>query len=1130
MSIDLSFVKNPHFYTIAGIILIFFIIILAGYLEILDQQKIAEQEIHSELTTIAELKAASISDWFFERKSDAEVSMKNQMLFGYLSNLKKPGRFDITRAGLIEWLFSLVTSYHYQGAVLLNETGDVVLNVPDDASISTFSKNETFFKALNSVEPVFTDLFLDPDTGKRTMEFWIPIRVRVDDPAIGVLVLEMNPEQYLYPLIQSWPKSTNTAESLILRQVGNEVLFLNDLRHVQNAGLNLQIPLENENVPAVMAVKGIRGIVKGDDYRGVPVVASITDINGTPWFIVAKIDQDEIYTPFKQFSFFIIGLMLLLIIIASLVFIAFYKTRENNYIRQELDQKQHELFLSDRIRLLMEQANDAIFILDTDWHILEVNDRAVVMYGYSPQEFQTRRLFDLHSAISREKLSDEKEYLIQTKTHVVETEHQKKDGTVFPVENSIRLIEYQGKTFWQVIVRDITTRKTYETELLEKNVELQSMNEELHASNEELATQQDELRVQMERISASEHELQEVRERLYEAQRVAHIGTWEYDIDANTLWATDEGFRIFRMEPTPDGFVDLETFLSCVPHRDQVMKKMADLMEHKIPYNIETTIIPVDGSTERIVVSTGNIRQGSGSSSEKIVGIIQDITDKRKLEEDIRKTNEKISAFFNSPIIGILIGDIHGTVSLANSEYLRIIGYSEDDLHSGRIKWNEITPVEFSALDEHAITVAKERGSCTPFEKQYIRSDGTRIWVLVGFVLLGQEREEAVAFILDISNQKRIEEELQTLNQTLEEKVTERTDQIKFVNEELLSEVQERVSAEKHLQEILSILSATIESTPDGLLVIHNSHIVSVFNHIFQQIWNIENYEIQGMHEQELFHILSDQVSDSDAFFDTIRKVEKNPDIETSDLITLKDNRIIERYSKPQHIGYTIAGRVWSFRDITERKRMEETIEKSLREKEILLKEIHHRVKNNMQVVSSLLYMQSRIATDQKIKELMVESQNRVKSIALVHEELYQSSDLERINYSSYLRKITCNIFESYKETSSRVTLKLPDTPVYIPISKAVPCSLVVNELISNSLKHAFPDMREGSISIDFVLENGMYILNYADDGIGMPETELHLVPKTLGMELIHGLVKQLNGTITRTVENGTSYEIRFSD
>jgi PAS domain S-box-containing protein len=1130
MSIDLSFVKNPHFYGIAGIILIFFIIILAGYLEILDQQKIAEQEIHSELTTIAELKAASISDWFFERKSDAEVSMKNQMLFGYLSNLKKPGRFDITRAGLIEWLFSLVTSYHYQGAVLLNETGDVVLNVPDDASISTFSKNETFFKALNSVEPVFTDLFLDPDTGKRTMEFWIPIRVRVDDPAIGVLVLEMNPEQYLYPLIQSWPKSTNTAESLILRQVGNEVLFLNDLRHVQNAGLNLQIPLENENVPAVMAVKGIRGIVKGDDYRGVPVVASITDINGTPWFIVAKIDQDEIYTLFKQFSFFIIGLMLLLIIIASLVFIAFYKTRENNYIRQELDQKQHELFLSDRIRLLMEQANDAIFILDTDWHILDVNDRAVVMYGYSPEEFQKRRLFDLHSAISREKLSDEKEYLIQTKTHVVETEHQKKDGTVFPVENSIRLIEYQGKTFWQVIVRDITTRKTYETELLEKNVELQSMNEELHASNEELATQQDELRVQMERISASEHELQEVRERLYEAQRVAHIGTWEYDIDANTLWATDEGFRIFRMEPTPDGFVDLETFLSCVPHRDQVMKKMADLMEHKIPYNIETTIIPVDGSTERIVVSTGNIRQGSGSSSEKIVGIIQDITDKRKLEEDIRKTNEKISAFFNSPIIGILIGDIHGTVSLANSEYLRIIGYSEDDLHSGRIKWNEITPVEFSALDEHAIKVAKERGSCTPFEKQYIRSDGTRIWVLVGFVLLGQEREEAVAFILDISNQKRIEEELQFLNQTLEEKVTERTDQLKFVNEELLSEVQERVSAEKHLQEILSILSATIESTPDGLLVIHNSHIVSVFNHNFQQIWNIENYEIQGMHEQELFHILSDQVSDSDAFFDTIRKVEKNPDIETSDLITLKDNRIIERYSKPQHIGYTIAGRVWSFRDITERKRMEETIEKSLREKEILLKEIHHRVKNNMQVVSSLLYMQSRIATDQKIKELMVESQNRVKSIALVHEELYQSSDLERINYSSYLRKITRNIFESYKETSSRVSLKLPITPVYITISKAVPCSLIVNELISNSLKHAFPEMRKGTISIDFTLENGFYILKYADDGIGILSDDFDMKPKSLGMELINGLVKQLNGTITRRVDKGTSYEIRFSD
>ncbi|MGV8108796.1 PAS domain S-box protein [Methanospirillum sp.] len=1130
MPIDLSFVKKPHFYGIAGIILIFSIILLVGYFEILDQQKIAEQEIHSELTTIADLKAKSISDWYHERKSDAEVSMKNQMLFGYLSNLKNPGGYDVTKASLIEWLHSMVTSYHYQGAVLLNETGDVVLTVPDDASISTYSKNVTFFKALNSIEPVFTDLFLDPDTGKRTMEFWIPIRFRASEPAIGVLVLEMNPEQYLYPLIQSWPEHTISAESLITRQVGNEILFLNDLRHVQHAGLTLQIPIEKENVPAVMAAQGVRGIVKGDDYRGVPVIASITNITGTPWFIVAKIDQDEIYTPFKQFSFFIIGLMILLIFIASLVFIAFYKIRENNYIRQELDQKQHELTLSNRIRLLMEQANDAIFILDTEWHILEVNDRAVVMYGYSPEEFQKRKLFDLRSEAAKEKIHEDLICLTQTQNIFFETEHQKKDGTIFPVEDSIRTIDIQGKTFRQVIVRDITARKAYEADLLEKNVELQTMNEEVSASYEELAAQQEELRVQMELISISEHELQEVKSRLYEAQRIAHIGTWEYDINTKTLWTTDEGFRLFGIEPTQDGFVDLNLFLNCVPQRELVLEKMTDLIEKNIPYNTEMPINPADGSPERIIVSSGKIRRDKGSNQEKIVGIIQDVTEKRKLEEDIRKTTEKISAFFHAPVLGTVLGDIHGNISTANSEFLRIIGYTEEDLLSGKIKWKTITPVDFLSLDEYAIQEAKMNGNCTPYEKQYIRSDGTRIWVLVGFVLLEPEREESVAFVLDISKQKKIEDELHVLNQNLEEKIAERTDQIKFVNEELLSEVQERVSAEKHLQEILSILSATIESTPDGLLVINNSHDVAVFNLNFKNIWNIENIEIQNISEEALFLTLSKQVINNEAFFDIIRQVEEYPDVETHDIITLKDNRIIERYSKPQHIGYTIAGRVWSFRDITERKRMEETIEKSLREKEILLKEIHHRVKNNMQVVSSLLYMQSRIATDQKIKELMVESQNRVKSIALVHEELYQSLDLERIDYSSYLRKITRNIFESYKETSSRVTLKLPINPVYITISKAVPCSLIVNELISNSLKHAFPEMRKGMISIDFTLINGSYILKYADDGIGILHVDFDMKPKTLGMELIHGLVKQLNGTITRTVENGTSYEIRFSD
>jgi two-component sensor histidine kinase len=174
--------------------------------------------------------------------------------------------------------------------------------------------------------------------------------------------------------------------------------------------------------------------------------------------------------------------------------------------------------------------------------------------------------------------------------------------------------------------------------------------------------------------------------------------------------------------------------------------------------------------------------------------------------------------------------------------------------------------------------------------------------------------------------------------------------------------------------------------------------------------------------------------------------------------------------------------------------------------------------------------MQSRLSDDPHLKEILLESQNRVKSIALVHEELYQSMDLDRIDYPRYLQKISRTIFETYKVDSSRISLKLPEKSEYLTISKAVPCSLIVNELISNSLKHAFPDFRKGTIFIEFTLQDGIYRLVYGDDGIGIPDTVTSHAPKTLGLELVKGLVRQLNGSVQIEREGGTRYEISFPE
>lgn len=1115
---------------ITALVLIFLCITIIGFLAIQHQQTETEEEIQSELSTIAELKAGSIADWYHERRSDAEVAQKNIMLREYLENLTNPGIYKVTKEDMKAWMRSLISGYRYQSIILLESSGNQVLSVPENGTISSFTYQSIYPEIIRSESPVSTDLFLDPDSGEKKLEFWVPIRSKSGEELLGILVLQLNPEQYLYPLIQTWPSVSKSAESLITRQTNGQMLFLNDLRHLPDSGLTLTIPVTMEDVPAVMAAKGYRGIVKGNDYRGIPVVASITNITGTPWFIVAKVDQDEIYTPFRNFSMSVLGLLFLLFVCASVIVLFFRKKWETDLINLELNQQKQEIFLAGRVRSLMQQANDAIIILDDDYRILEVNDRAVEMYGYTPEEFYQKTLFDLRSDSAKRTIEDDKIKMSKSAGTFLQTEHQKKDGTLIPVENSTRLIDVNGITLRQSIIRDISERKKYETELLEKNVELQTMNEEIHASYEELASQQEELRDQMEMLRQSEIQLQEMHSRLVKAQRAGHVGLWEYYILQGKMWGTDEAYQIYGLSPSSNGMIDITSIFACIEEKDRVQSEITEVIEKGKPFNSEFRIHPADGSPDHIITSVGELQHDLHGKPHKIIGVVQDVTEKREFEEKIRHYQEKVSALFNSPVLGTMFGDIFGSVSQVNDEFLRIIGYSREDFSAGNVRWTDITPEEFLYLDEQGIAEAKESGSCTPYEKQFIRKDGLRTWVLVGYVLVGQKREDSVAFILDISRIKENEEKICHINQTLEERVHERTNQLTFINEELQSEVDERIRAEKNLQEALSILSATLESTTDGIFVTDSSGNVLLYNRMFVDMWKIPESVLRLKEENPILSELRKSIPDEQSFNERIRAIYDNPEEDSFDTLTLSDNRIFERYSKPQRIGYSIVGRVWSFRDVTKKKEMEIQIERSLREKEILLKEIHHRVKNNMQVVSSLLFMQSRLSTDEKVKEILLESQTRVKSIALVHEELYQSMDLDQIDYTRYLHKISRNIFDTYKVDTGRITITISEEKVYLNISKAVPCSLIINELISNSLKHAFPDSRKGNILIDFSLTNGEYHLVYADDGIGLCLSDSQKSPHTLGLELIQGLVKQLGGSLSIDKTKGVRYEIVFPE
>jgi PAS domain S-box-containing protein len=220
-------------------------------------------------------------------------------------------------------------------------------------------------------------------------------------------------------------------------------------------------------------------------------------------------------------------------------------------------------------------------------------------------------------------------------------------------------------------------------------------------------------------------------------------------------------------------------------------------------------------------------------------------------------------------------------------------------------------------------------------------------------------------------------------------------------------------------------------------------------------------------------------------------------------------------------------------RDITEHKLAEQKIRESLREKEVLLREVHHRVKNNLAVICSLFYLESTYAKDEHTAQVFRESENRVHSMALVHETLYGSKNLSRIDFSQYAKTLASDILSSYgngKHSNASVQLKSDLEPVIMSIDLAVPCGLILNELISNAFKHGFSNAQGGEITVALLADfNGECLLRVDDYGAGIPAGFDVNTNKSLGLRLVRSLTKQIRGSfeLVRT-EPGTSARVQF--
>ncbi len=446
----------------------------AGYLYYENQKVRITRDKQNELVAIAELKVNQIVNWRKERLGDAGMIAGNPYITSWIEPLMKDRPPSRLREDALRWMASLQRYYPYKDLFLVDSKGRLRLATVKGGGVLASYDREAVFQAIHKKEPVLSDLHRDESSTEIHIDLIAPLLTGKEPHLrpIGALLLRIDPYQFLYPFIQSWPAPSPTSETLLVRREGNDVVFLNDLRHRKGAALSYRFSIDEPRLPAAMAVRGKTGIVQGRDYRGGRVLAAIRAIPDSPWFLVAKIDVEEIEVPLRERAW-IVQILVIVLIAAAGTSIGFLRARQ--IAKLELEREALELHYG----YLSKYANDIILLLDQNWNVVEANDRAVLTYGYSRDELIGMNIRRLRAPEVRYPFDDPLTLVEKEGMAVFESVHQRRNGTTFPVEVSSRFIEVDGKKFYQDIVRDITKRKQQEAQLQRTAEDLARSNGEL---------------------------------------------------------------------------------------------------------------------------------------------------------------------------------------------------------------------------------------------------------------------------------------------------------------------------------------------------------------------------------------------------------------------------------------------------------------------------------------------------------------------------------------------------------------------------------------------------------------------------------------------------------------------------
>ncbi len=468
-----SSVKNPSRRKPLIIFSIVSILIMSGGIIFYNYQKeILKDEIKSEFSRIANENANRASAWLTERKDDAMFAFVNKQLQEDIYKLINSPQNSSDRKVVSNWLLPINTFHDYYNIFIINSKGEIVFTLIDSTGIDSIPlSTKLALKQIDRDSVAFSDIQIDSSTRKIYLDFIVPIISQDGNKNIhaGGLVFRINPYKSFYKIISSIPVPFKSAEAYIIRRDGNYVTYLSQQYYRANTPFNYKVPLTETDRPSVNAALGKEGFFEGQDYRGVKVLSYIKNIPGTNWYLISKVDQSVIYSHIFFLSLFIFLGIAFLIIISLLANIWVWQTAKNKAHRTELEARLRNQALEKHYDYITKYSNDIFFLLDTDLKIVNVNDTALKIYGYSKKEFSNLTLHDIRPNGTWANIKSLIEKIDQLGELIFETRHLKKNGEEFPVEVSTRAIDIEGQKFYQSIVRDITERKSYETNLKRMN-------------------------------------------------------------------------------------------------------------------------------------------------------------------------------------------------------------------------------------------------------------------------------------------------------------------------------------------------------------------------------------------------------------------------------------------------------------------------------------------------------------------------------------------------------------------------------------------------------------------------------------------------------------------------------------